>query len=90
MVHLFPSHLPDNRPLEKELATDDFEVFVPKDEEVQVVKNKSNDKTSSVPVTDANEETETEVEILEDYDPKRIYLHLCFHHGFIEGLQHRQ
>ncbi|OPZ31788.1 MAG: DNA translocase SpoIIIE [Bacteroidetes bacterium ADurb.BinA174] len=55
----------------KELATDDFEVFVPKDEEVQVVKNKSNDKTSSVPVTDANEETETEVEILEDYDPKK-------------------
>ncbi len=51
-------------------ATDDFEVFVPKDE-VQIQKNKPEEKISSAPVTDTNEESEMDVEILEDYDPKK-------------------
>lgn len=54
----------------KEFADDDFEVFVPKDE-IQVPKDKAEEKTTPTPVNDTDEETESDVEILEDYDPKK-------------------
>lgn len=54
----------------KEPANDNFEVFVPKDE-VPVTKNKPEEKTSPIPANDTTEETDSGVEVLEDYDPKK-------------------
>ncbi len=54
----------------KEPANDVFEVFVPKDE-IQVAENKPEEKASPLAESDTNEETDPDVEILEDYDPKK-------------------
>ncbi len=55
----------------KEPVNDNFEVFVPKDE-VPVTKNKPEEKAPPIiPANDTNEETESGVEVLEDYDPKK-------------------
>ncbi len=54
----------------KEPANDGFEVFVPKDE-IQVAENKTEEKASPLAESDTNEETDPDVEILEDYDPKK-------------------
>lgn len=54
----------------KEPANDVFEVFVPKDE-IQVAENKPEEKASPLAKSDTNEETDPDVEILEDYDPKK-------------------
>ncbi|MDD2311136.1 MAG: DNA translocase FtsK 4TM domain-containing protein [Petrimonas sp.] len=54
----------------KEPANNVFEVFVPKDE-IQVAENKPEEKASPLAESDTNEETDPDVEILEDYDPKK-------------------
>lgn len=54
----------------KELANDGFEVFVPKDD-IQVAGNKPEEKASPQPESDSNENTNLEVKIMEDYDPKK-------------------
>jgi S-DNA-T family DNA segregation ATPase FtsK/SpoIIIE len=54
----------------KEPANNVFEVFVPKDE-IQVAENKPEEKASPLAESDTNEETYPDVEILEDYDPKK-------------------
>ena len=54
----------------KEPANNVFEVFVPKDE-IQVAENKTEEKASPLAESDTNEETDPDVEILEDYDPKK-------------------
>ncbi len=54
----------------KEPANDGFEVFVPKDE-IQVAENKPEEKALPLHEPDTNEGTDPEVEIMEDYDPKK-------------------
>ena len=54
----------------KEPANDGFEVFVPKDE-IQVAGNKPEEKALPPHEPDTNEGTDPEVEIMEDYDPKK-------------------
>ncbi|MDO5665885.1 MAG: DNA translocase FtsK 4TM domain-containing protein [Bacteroidia bacterium] len=63
---------PSLQPLakQKNIGDDDFEVIVPKDE-VQISKEKPEEKDSLVQEADDDKEMESDVEILEDYDPKK-------------------
>ncbi len=66
-----PERKPAIQPIPKRDVKDNvFEVIVPKDD-AQITTPEPEEKTPAVPVSEAGEEPESDVEILEDYDPKK-------------------